>query len=827
MLHKSDKRLLTFISLMPIALIGIFTLVLNAIVIHENQTKVGSLIQSLYSDALTQEKGRVKQQVDSIYEQIIYEDNLAEQTLKKSIQYRIEDAYSIIHFIYQQNEEKTKPEIIKLIADALRQTRFNDGRGYFFIYDMDGTNLMHPIFPEYEGKNLINFTDIHGKRVVEEHVKMMREKGEGFSQWWYPKPDNKDEAFEKIGYAKYFEPLDIYIGTGEYVVDVEEDIQQILLAWISEVRYGDDGYIFVFDHSGNILSHQDKSLINTNIYNKTDINPYEFMNTLNSKFDDNNSRFSKYLNRLDAFNNGSDSQLSYIKKYDKWDWVISGGVYTDTNKRLLEKKEKILIQQNQEELKKILLLTLTLALILTLLSLSVSKYVAMRFNKFQDRICNDFEVLEKTKNKMQYMALHDGLTQLPNRVMLESRIEEEIVKAQQSGKMIALMFVDLDDFKKVNDHYGHDVGDKLLTLISSRFSHFIEKDEMVARFGGDEFVFCFSNLTSQQDAELWVEKIQSVFEDVFSINGKEITTGCSIGVAMYPKDATCSSELISKADIVLYKSKDVHKGASLFFDKSIDEQVSYEFSLEEELKNALDKREVTLVYQPQIDTKTGEIYGVEVLSRWCNNKLGSVSPVKFIAVAEEIGMIDQLGDFVLQQACEDIQEVMPNGTNTIMLSVNISPKQLIRKGFVSRIMKIVSRTGIDVSRITFEITENILISDLKSVSPILLELQKLGFGISLDDFGTGYSSLSYLNILPITEIKIDRSFVSSLFTNDQSESLIKAIIAIGASCQMKVVAEGVETKEQLDKLKEYQCDLVQGYYLDKPLSISELKAKYT
>lgn len=169
---------------------------------------------------------------------------------------------------------------------------------------------------------------------------------------------------------------------------------------------------------------------------------------------------------------------------------------------------------------------------------------------------------------------------------------------------------------------------------------------------------------------------------------------------------------------------------------------------------------------------------------------------------------------------------MPNGTNAIMLSVNISPKQLIKKGFLSRIMKIVSRTGIDVSRITFEITENILISDLKSVSPILLELQKLGFGISLDDFGTGYSSLSYLNILPITEIKIDRSFVSSLFTNDQSESLIKAIIAIGASCQMTVVAEGVETKEQLEKLKEYQCDLVQGYYLDKPLSISELKAKY-
>lgn len=312
------------------------------------------------------------------------------------------------------------------------------------------------------------------------------------------------------------------------------------------------------------------------------------------------------------------------------------------------------------------------------------------------------------------------------------------------------MFVDLDDFKKINDRFGHEVGDILLQSISHKFSNLLEHDDIVSRFGGDEFVFCFPSLNSKSEAENKLRDVQSVFNQNFDINGKSITTSCSVGITMYPDDADNSLDLISKADIVLYKSKEKHKGGALFFDQSIDEQVNYEFSLEEELRAALDNNEITVVYQPQIDIKTGLLCGVEALSRWHNKKLGSISPVDFIAVAEEIGVIHAIGDFVLQKACED----------------------------------------------------------------------------SLDDFGTGYSSLSYLNILPITEIKIDRSFINGLFINEQSETLVKAIIAIGASCQMTVVAEGVEDKAQLDKLIEYQCDLVQGYYFDKPLPIKTLCSKY-
>ncbi|MDD9194805.1 EAL domain-containing protein [Aliivibrio sp. S3MY1] len=827
MLLKSDKKLLTLISVLPTALISLFTLILSTIVIHENEIKKNSVIELLYQDSIIKEKERVKQQVDYIYNQIIVEEKLAEEKIRGVLKERVEESFNALSLIYNQNKYKSNNDIIKLISCILRKTRFNNGRGYFFIYNMEGKNLMHPIKSEIEGKNNIHYTDADGKFLIEDYIQSIKNNGGGFNKWREDNPNQESEYLKKISYIKYFEPLDIFVGSVEYVDNIKKDVQDKLLSWISDIRYGNNGYILILDKSGNILSHYDKDRINTNIYDNDEIIEKEFIDELDERLNNKDSIFSRYLNYFNSVVNNDKTKLSYIRKYDDWDWYISAGVYTKEQKELISSKENILIEKNQQELMQILMVMLILAFSLALLSLTISKYVGRRFTKFQMRISNDFNVLEKTKNKMQHMALHDSLTQLPNRFMLESKIEEEIVKVKKNQKKLALMFVDLDNFKKVNDHYGHDVGDMLLKKISARFTHIIKDNNMVARFGGDEFIFFFSNLNSKEEAEIAVNKIQNIFNDEMIICGKEITTGCSIGIAMYPDDADNFSDLIGKADIALFKLKGGQKGSSLFFDKTINEEVNYQFTLENELRNALDNDEISLVYQPQIEVKTGKIYGVEVLSRWDNKTLGVVSPVQFISVAEETGMIDDIGDFVLKKSCEDIQKVMPNGENAIMLSVNISPKQLIKKDFVERIMNIVCKSGIDISRITLEITENILISDLDAAAPILLALKKLGFGISLDDFGTGYSSLSYLNNLPITEIKIDRSFVNSLFTNNQSETLIKAIIAIGSSCQMTVVAEGAETKEQLDKLKEYKCDLVQGYYLDKPLLIKELQDKYS
>lgn len=825
MSRRSDKKLLTLISIIPVVLIGIFTFILNAVVIHENRTKVETLIHALHIESVEKEKAEIKHQVETIYQQVAYQRNLTENTLKQSIKSRVDNAFNTLSFIYQQNKEKPKSEIITLISDALRTSRFNEGRGYFFIYGMDGINLMHPIFPGLEGKNLLEVQDIRGNRIMQDHIDTMKEKGEGFSRWWYPKPGNLKEEFEKIGYAKWFEPLDLYVGTGEYIVNVEEDIKEQLLKWITDVRFGEHGYIFLLDQYGNTLAHYDQDKIEPKKYSQEHPNNGPITQKILS-LAQNGGGFLQYISAFKPSSANNAEKLSFIKGYSDWGWAIGAGVYIDDNKWLLEEKEAMLLEQNKLELRKILLLTLSLALLLTLLSLRLSWYVGMRFNKFKQRIQSDFTLLEKTKNEMQYMALHDALTQLPNRLMLESKIELGIQHAREKEQLLAVMFVDLDDFKKINDRFGHEVGDILLKSISHKFNDLLKGYDIVSRFGGDEFVFCFPSLSSKSEVEDRLKDIQSVFNESFDINGKLITTSCSVGVAMFPDDADNSLDLISKADIVLYKSKEKQKGGALFFDQSIDEQVNYEFSLEEELRKALDNNEISVVYQPQIDIQTGRLCGVEALSRWYNKKLGFVSPVDFIAVAEEIGVIHAIGDFVLQKACEDMLKFMPNGSNAAMVSVNLSPKQIIQPGFVNKVEEIVTKTGIDVSRVTLEITENILISDLASVSPILKNLQQIGFGISLDDFGTGYSSLSYLNILPITEIKIDRSFINSLFINEQSETLVKAIVAIGASCQMKVVAEGVENKAQLDKLTEYQCDLVQGYYFDKPLPVEELCDKY-
>ncbi|WP_254052642.1 cache domain-containing protein [Aliivibrio sp. EL58] len=693
MSRRSDKKLLTLISVIPVILIGIFTFILNTVVIHENRTKVETLINALHSESIEKEKAQIKHQVETIYQQISYQRNLTEKTLKQSIKSRVDDAFNTLSFIYEQNKEKPKNEIIALISDALRTSRFNEGRGYFFIYGMDGTNLMHPIFPSLEGRNLLDVQDIRGKRTVLDHIAMMNETGEGFSHWWYPKPDAKKEDFEKIGYAKLFSPLDIYIGTGEYIVDVEEDIKTKLLQWITEVRFDEHGYIFLLDQYGNTLAHYNKGKIDPTKYSKEKPNQGPITQEMLS-LSQNGGGFMQYISAFKPSSAENAEKLSFIKGYSDWGWAIGAGVYIDDNKWLLEEKEAVLLEQNKLELTKILLLTLSLALLLTALSLGLSWYVGMRFDKFKKQIHSDFTLLEKTKNEMQHMALHDALTQLPNRLMLESKIELGIQYAREKGQSLAVMFVDLDDFKKINDRFGHEVGDILLQSISHKFSSLLKPNDIVSRFGGDEFVFCFPLLSSKLEAEHRLKEIQSVFNENFDINGKSISTSCSIGVTMFPDNADNSLDLISKADIVLYKSKAKQKGGALFFDQSIDEQVSYEFSLEEELRTALDNNEISVVYQPQIDIETGLLCGVEALSRWHNKTLGFVSPVDFIAVAEEIEVIHSIGDFVLQKACEDMLRFMPNGPDATLVSVNLSPKQIIQPGFVDRVEKIVNKTAL-------------------------------------------------------------------------------------------------------------------------------------
>jgi len=821
---NNDQKLLRFLRTFPLGIVFVFIFVLAGVMLHGNAQKVDSLITSLRVDVYDRQKEMLREQVKSIHGQLEFERMRTNKVLKDDIKQRVEEAYTIAFSIYKQNQDKPKSYVTKLISDALREVRFNDGRGYYFISQMDGVNIMHALKPELEGNSTWDAQDKRGTYIVREHVELLKQTGEAFYRWWYQKPGAQTEEFEKVGFAKYFEPYDWFIGTGEYVADVERDIQNRMLERLSEHTFGMNGYVFVINSEGKNLVHGDAShigkdkskyldLFKKNIKNKPAVNGIQ-------------GAFVQYDSEYAPQGVQDKNKLSFIAEFKDWGWYFGAGVYMSQIESYLDHQESILHEQNREELIKILLLCFGLAIILSVISLRISYYIGLRFSEYQKRISKDFEALENSREKMHDLATHDALTHLPNRLLLEERIQSGIKKSKLAGQKLAVMFVDMDDFKKVNDQHGHNVGDLYLQAVSKKFERLVSGKGSVARFGGDEFIFCFPNLSNTQEAKIYANGIREVFDEQFHLDGTLLTSTCSIGVAMYPDDGSSCEELISKSDIVLYRSKDKQKGQVMFYDTEVNAQVQMSFLMQDELATALKNKELSVLYQPQLTSCTQKIMAVEALCRWTNPRLGQVSPQLFIDVAEKAGLIIDIGEFVFVQACKDILAMSPNGDDALGVSVNISPVQLMQPGFSEHIYLLAKETEIDVKRVTLELTENVLIEDLDKVKPVLIRLRQYGFSLSLDDFGTGYSSIQYLHALPICELKIDRTFINSMFEDGQNDALVKTMVGIGKSFDMLVVAEGVETHTQRERLKELKCDRLQGYYFDKPLDILTLRDKY-
>lgn len=820
MAEITDKKLIKLITYAPATIVGFFTLLWLTLAITDILLSSEEKLEALKLDYQQRQNTVLTKQVEYVADQVKYARERTEEQLEQTIQERIYEAHSIATRLYESNKHLPESEVTRLITDALRNIRFNNGRGYFFIYKTEGLNVMHPLLPRVEGTSLWDFKDVRGSYIVREMGEQVKQNGEAFYRWWFVKPDNKNKEFEKIGFGKYFEPYDWFIGTGDYVVDVEDDIKKTVLAWIKNLRFGQFGYVFVLDAQGKILSHINPTLIGQNAL-RLGAQPnidgaIEIMNS--------DGQFVGHTSYYLPAGITNPQKQSYIIKEPSWGWRIGSGVYEETRQQFLAERQQQLESEQRHTVSQMITIGVITTLIVALFSLMLSRLIAKRFELFQSRINNDFNQLQETKDKLEHMALHDDLTGLPNRARLHEHIASSIAISNQNCQQLAVMFVDLDDFKKVNDLYGHSAGDRLLSEIGKKFESFLQPHEFVARFGGDEFIFCFPCLNNLSETESKVEQIKNVFKQQFVIDSKVLFASCSIGVSMYPTDGDDPEDLISKADIVLYKSKARQKGDVLFFDSTINQQVQYDFLLERELRGAIERGELSVVYQPQINAKTGDIYGVESLLRWHNPQLGHVSPLEFISLAEEIGLINQLGQFVLDRACEEFGQIFPDGNTA--LSINISPMQLMNDQFVPLLLSIVKRHGLSNQRITLEITENVLITDLLKVTPIISELKELGFTMSLDDFGTGYSSLSYLSNLNLDELKIDRTFIDKMLNSEQSDSLVKAIIAIARSADMRVVAEGVETKAQQDVLIQYGCDILQGYLLERPISAEILADKY-
>lgn len=429
----------------------------------------------------------------------------------------------------------------------------------------------------------------------------------------------------------------------------------------------------------------------------------------------------------------------------------------------------------------------------------------------------DITAWKQAQQKIDYMSTHDALTGLPNRTYFKQLLHENIYSAKRNNEMIALLLIDIDRFRVINDALGHENGDKLLRAIAHRLSRQIEKHHILSRIGGDEFTIVMPNLSHPNQAIECCKQITTMFEESFHFGGYESHLTPSIGVVLFPTDGEDVESLVARADTAMYRAKSQGANQFVMYSKISDDFTTSNLALENDLRKAIERDELKLHYQPIISLKTGKVIAVEALIRWEHPQLGLLSPMEFIPLAEDTGLILPIGEWVIKTACQQMKQWHNMGLSDLSISINLSARQMSDEQLFNNIKYILRQEGLDPSRLELEVTESLAMYDVEKMFVQMQAFTQLGVKMSIDDFGTGYSSLSYLTQFPIHSLKIDRTFISKISDNPDDLVVVTAIIAMAHSLQLKVIAEGVENEEQLRKLHELGCDNIQGFLLSKPL----------
>jgi len=429
-----------------------------------------------------------------------------------------------------------------------------------------------------------------------------------------------------------------------------------------------------------------------------------------------------------------------------------------------------------------------------------------------------------SQQQVEYLATRDPLTELANRYLFNDELVNHIDRFREKTK-IALLFIDLDRFKTINDSLGHQVGDRLLKLVAERLKECVDKNSLLARLGGDEFMVMMINPPSMDAVEALAHSINIVISKTFELDYYKLNTTCSIGISLYPEDSCESHILLRDADTAMYNAKAKGGNRYQFYTDEMNQKVNSRLTIETELRRAIKENEFIIHYQPQVNAHTGELEGAEALVRWIHPTAGMVAPDEFIPIAEETGLIRDIGDWVLDQACQTFKQWNDEAELNLSVAVNVSVRQL-DDSFVLRVQEILNQSRLGEEHLELEITESLLMDNIQENVRILESINRLGIRFAMDDFGTGYSSLSYLRQFPISKLKIDRSFVNDITDDPDDEAIIRAIIAMGQTLKLKVIAEGVENHQQLILLQTMGCDSYQGYFFSKPLPKEEFYKKY-
>ncbi|WP_229797363.1 putative bifunctional diguanylate cyclase/phosphodiesterase [Jeongeupia chitinilytica] len=461
-----------------------------------------------------------------------------------------------------------------------------------------------------------------------------------------------------------------------------------------------------------------------------------------------------------------------------------------------------------------------LVIVVTLAVLAIALIVSVLDSRMAARTAVLAESLAEANHELMHLALHDNLTKLPNRLLLEDRLAQAIHKAGRDHGRFALMFMDLDGFKAVNDAYGHHVGDGLLIEVADRIRRCVRAQDTIARIGGDEFVLMLET-ASPDGAAAVAEKLVEAIDQPFTVQRHALSVSASIGIAIYPDDGRDQRELMVNADAAMYHAKDSGRNGYCFFEASMNANAQAQLQLLHDLRLALSRNELVLHYQPKFDALGGNVVGAEALLRWHHPKQGLISPAGFLEHAERSGLVLQIGEWVLNEACRQMRVWHDQGHCTWSIAVNLSALQFAHASLPATVETALSRHGLAPQQLTLEITETTAMRDAEASLIILRQLAATGVNISIDDFGTGYSSLLYLKRLPANELKIDRGFVNELAHDSDDAAIVSAIVALGQTLNLNIVAEGVETRAQQEFLTRLGCDSLQGYLLGRPVPAAD------
>jgi diguanylate cyclase (GGDEF)-like protein/PAS domain S-box-containing protein len=446
-------------------------------------------------------------------------------------------------------------------------------------------------------------------------------------------------------------------------------------------------------------------------------------------------------------------------------------------------------------------------------------------NRYFIAIKQDVTQRKAAEERVQFLAYYDALTGLPNRTLLQDRLAKALAGARRQKDKVALLFLDLDRFKDINDSLGHSLGDLFLQEVAERLKSWGREQDTVARLSGDEFLIVLTRIKDVPDAAIAAERFMDTMTAEFVVQGHSLSIGCSVGISIYPEHGVDVETLIKNADAAMYSAKESGRNNFRFFTDDMNAQVVERLTLESGLRLALDKKELFLVYQPQMDIATGKITGLEALLRWQHPELGLVPPDKFIRIAENSGLILPIGEWVVRTACQQARKWQDEGLSAVSVAVNVSAVQFRQENFCELIRGVLHETGLAPRHLELELTESLLLANADVTFSVLQELKALGLTLAIDDFGTGYSSFSYLRQFRVNKLKIDRSFVRDVAVNRDDAAITTAIISMAKSLNLKVIAEGVENEAQMSFLRAHHCDEIQGYYFSKPLAVDKIADK--